>query len=166
MADWNDLTRLATEIGEKLKARGETVAVSETSSGGLVSAALLSIGGASAYMRGGAVPYSQWSRAGLLDISQGDIKEIGIRSSSEPYAALLAKTVRQRVGTDWGLSETGAAGPTGNRYGDAAGHTCVAIDGAVTVARTLETASDDREANMFAFAVEAMSLLNEALDTL
>ncbi len=166
MADWNDLTKLAAEIGEKLKARGETVAVSETSAGGLISAAMLSIGGASAYMRGGAVPYSQWSRDGLLDISQDDIRRMGIRSSSEPYAALLAKTVRERVGTTWGLAETGAAGPTGNRYGDAAGHTCVAISGAVNVARTLETASSDREANMFLFSIEAMSLLNEALDTL
>ena len=163
MADWNDLTRLAAEIGGKLKARGETVAVSETSAGGLISAALLSVGGASAYMRGGAVPYSQWSRDGLLRIERADLE--GIRSSSEPYAALLAKTVRDRVKTDWGLAETGAAGPTGNRYGDAAGHTCVAISGALSTARTLETASDDREANMFAFAKEAMTLLNEALDT-
>ena len=115
-------------------------------------------------MRGGVVPYSQWSRDGLLRIERADLE--GIRSSSEPYAALLAKTVRERVKTDWGLAETGAAGPTGNRYGDAAGHTCVAISGAVSTARTLETASDDREANMFAFAVEAMALLNEALDTL
>ncbi|MCA8930306.1 MAG: CinA family protein [Alphaproteobacteria bacterium] len=166
MADWNDLTRLAAEIGGKLKTRGETLAVSETSSGGLVSAALLSIGGASAYMRGGAVPYSQWSREGLLGIDRADMAEMGIRSSSEPYAALLAKTVRAKVDTDWGLAETGAAGPTGNRYGDAAGHTCVAIAGAVSVARTLETADGDREANMFRFAVEAMTLLNEALDTL
>ena len=138
--------------------------MSETSAGGLIAAALLSIGGASAYMRGGVVPYSQWSRDGLLRIERADLE--GIRSSSEPYAALLAKTVRERVKTDWGLAETGAAGPTGNRYGDAAGHTCVAISGAVSTARTLETASDDREANMFAFAVEAMALLNEALDTL
>ena len=164
MVDWNDLTRLAAEVGGKLKARGETVAVSETSAGGLISAALLSVGGASAYMRGGAVPYSQWSRDGLLRIERADLE--GIRSSSEPYAALLAKTVRDRVKTDWGLAETGAAGPTGNRYGDAAGHTCVAISGALSTARTLETASDDREANMFAFAKEAMTLLNEALDTL
>lgn len=163
MADWNDLTRLAADIGARLKTRGETVAVSETSAGGLISAALLSVGGASAYMRGGAVPYSQWSRDGLLRIDRADLE--GIRSSSEPYAALLAKTVRERVQTDWGLAETGAAGPTGNRYGDAAGHTCVAVSGPLTAARTLETASDDREANMFRFAVEAMTLLKEALET-
>jgi PncC family amidohydrolase len=164
MADWNDLTRLAAEIGGKLKARGETLAVSETSSGGLVSAAMLSIGGASAYMRGGVVPYSQWSRDGFLRIERADLE--GVRSSSEPYATILAATVKERVKTDWGLAETGAAGPTGNRYGDASGHTCVAIAGAISTARTLETASDDREANMFLFAVEAMTLLNEALDTL
>lgn len=162
MANWTDLTTLAADIGAKLKERGETVAVSETSAGGLIAAALLSVGGASAYMRGGAVPYSQWSRDGLLRIERADLE--GIRSSSEPYAALLAKTVRERVQTDWGLAETGAAGPTGNRYGDAAGHTCVAVSGALSAARTLETASDDREANMFAFAIEAMTLLNEALD--
>ena len=106
--------------------------------------------------------YSRWGRDGLLDIPLDELE--GIRSSSEPYAAILAKTVRERVQTDWGLSETGAAGPTGNRYGDAAGHTCVGISGAISTTRTLETASGDREANMFAFGIEALSLLNEALD--
>ena len=162
MADWNDLRTLAETVGAKLKARGETVAVCETSGGGLISAALLTVSGASAYYRGGAVTYSRWGRDGLLDIPLDELE--GIRSSSEPYAAILAKTVRERVQTDWGLSETGAAGPTGNRYGDAAGHTCVGISGAVSTTRTLETASGDREANMFAFGIEALSLLNEALD--
>ena len=164
MADWNDLRTLAETVGAKLKDRGETLAVCETSGGGLISAALLTVSGASAYYRGGAVTYSRWGRDGLLDIPLDELE--GIRSSSEPYAAILAKTVRERVQTDWGLAETGAAGPTGNRYGDAAGHTCVAVSGAVSIARTLETASDDREANMFLFAVEAMTLLKEALDTL
>ena len=53
----------------------------------------------------------------------------GMRASSEPYAALLATTVRSRLGSTWGLSETGATGPTGNRYGDAAGHTCIGLEG-------------------------------------
>lgn len=162
MADWNDLRSLAEAVGAKLKERGDTVAVCETSGGGLISAALLSVSGASAYYRGGAVPYSRWGRDGLLDIPLDELE--GIRSSSEPYAAILAKTIRERVQTDWGLSETGAAGPTGNRYGDAAGHTCIGISGAVSLTRTLETASGDREANMFAFGIEALSLLNEALD--
>ncbi len=163
MADWNDLRALADTVGAKLKARGETVSVCETSGGGLISAALLAVSGASAYYRGGAVTYSCWGRDGLLDIPLDELE--GIRSSSEPYAAILAKTIKERVQTDWGLSETGAAGPTGNRYGDAAGHTCVGISGAISTTRTLETASGDREANMFAFGIEALSLLNEALDT-
>jgi len=163
MAGWNELKAVAEEVAEKLKARGETVAVAETSAGGLISAALLSIGGASAYFRGGAVPYSRWSRDGFLCIPLDELE--GVRSSSEPYAAILAKTALDRVQTDWGLAETGAAGPTGNRYGDAAGHTCVAVAGAVSVARTLETASDDREGNMFAFGIEALSLLNDALSS-
>ncbi|MGY9054425.1 MAG: CinA family protein [Alphaproteobacteria bacterium] len=161
MADWKDLCALAETVGAQLKARGETIAVTETSAGGLVSASLLSVSGASAYYRGGAVPYSRWGRDGLLDISMDKLE--GVRSSSEPYAAILAATVKERVQTDWGLSETGAAGPSGNRYGDASGHTCVGISGAVSVTRTLETASDDREANMFAFAIEALSLLQDAL---
>jgi len=164
MADWNDLTVAATRLGERLKARGETIAVAETSSGGLISAALLSVSGASAYMRGGAVPYSRWSRDGLLDIDPAKME--GVRSSSESYAAILATTVRRRCDTTWGLSETGAAGPTGNRYGDAAGHTCVGIAGPAAATRTLETANDDREGNMFAFAMEAMALLEDALASL
>ncbi len=164
MADWNDLRSLAETVGAKLKERGDTVAVCETSGGGLISAALLSVSGASAYYRGGVVPYSRWGRDGLLDIPLDELE--GIRSSSEPYAAILAKTVRERVQTDWGLSETGAAGPTGNRYGDAAGHTCIGISGAVSITRTLETASGDREANMFAFGIEALLLLNQALDAI
>jgi len=86
-----------------------------------------------------------------------------VRSSSEPYAILLARTARENLGADWGLSETGAAGPTGNPYGDAAGHTCVAVSGPVEMAFTLETASSDRAANMQAFARAALQLLQQAL---
>ncbi len=162
MADWNELKALAEHVGGTLRDRKETIAVAETSAGGLICAALLSVPGASRFMRGGAVPYSRWTRDGLLNIDPMEME--GIRSSSEPYAALLAKTVKLRSQTDWGLSETGAAGPGGNSYGDDAGHTCVGIAGAVSLTRTLETASDDREANMFAFGIEALTLLKDALD--
>ena len=87
----------------------------------------------------------------------------GIRSASEPYAKLLASQIRQRFATDWGLSETGATGPTGNRYGDAAGHSCMAIAGRVSQVITLETGSADRLANMHAFAAAALNLLLENL---
>jgi nicotinamide-nucleotide amidase len=91
-------------------------------------------------------------------------KRAGVRSSSEPWALLAAEHVRERLKTSWGLAETGAAGPTGNSYGDAAGHTCVAIMGPNGgLARTIETGSPDREANMRAFALEALKLMDEQL---
>jgi len=153
---------LAERIGALLKQRGETVAVAESSSGGLISAALLGVAGASAFYLGGGVIYTPKARAVLMDIPKRDV--IGLRSASEPYALLLARTARERLAATWGISETGAAGPTGNPYGDAAGHTCVAISGPADIARTLETGSADRLANMHAFAVAALSLLLEALE--
>ena len=155
------LAPLADALAEKLKARGETVGVAESSSGGLISAALLAVPGASAYFMGGGVIYTGKARMALLGLRREDVA--GMRSSSEPYALLLARTVRENLGTTWGLSETGAAGPTGNPYGDAAGHTCVAVAGPVEMAFTLETASGDRPANMEAFATAALELLQSAL---
>jgi PncC family amidohydrolase len=155
------LLPLANEIGALLKERKETVAIAESSAAGLISAALLSVPGASAYFISGAVVYTRAARTHLMGISDRDMK--GMRSSSEPYAALLARTARERYQTTWGLSETGAAGPTGNRYGDAAGHTCVAVSGPKELVRTLETGQGDRIANMRAFGVEALTLLREAL---
>lgn len=152
----------AEVIGRRLKDRKETVAVAESSSGGLVSAALLSVPGASAYYLGGGVVYTPKARVMLMDIPREALA--GMRSASEPYALLLARTVRERFGATWGVSETGAAGPTGNGYGDAAGHTCVAISGPVEFVTTLETGSDDRVANMEAFAAAALRLLENAAD--
>ena len=155
------LIPLAEKIAARLEQRGETVAVSESSTGGLISAALLSVPGASAYFLGGAVVYTRDARRLLMDIPDEAMK--GIRSASEPYAKLLAGTVRQRFATDWGLSETGATGPTGNRYGDAAGHSCMAVAGKQSAVFTLETGSADRQANMQAFAKTALNLLLENL---
>lgn len=155
-----DLKALGAEVGGQLKARGEKVAVAESSSGGLISATLLGVPGASAYYLGGAVVYTGKARMSLLEIPREAVA--GMRSASEPYALLLARTVRERFGADWGISETGAAGPTGNGYGDPAGHTCIALSGSVELATTLRTGSDDREANMEAFAAAALELLKRA----
>jgi PncC family amidohydrolase len=157
-----ELEAIASGIGERLKARGETVAVAESSSGGLISAALLSLGGASKYYLGGAVVYTGKARMALMDLPREAVA--GMRSASEPYALLLARTARERFGATWGISETGAAGPTGNGYGDAPGHTCIAISGPVEAALTIETGSDDRGANMRAFAAAALRLLERSLD--
>jgi PncC family amidohydrolase len=121
----------------------------ESSTGGLIAAALLSIPGASKYFMGGGVIYTQGARRALLTLPDEAVK--GIRSSTEAAALVNARTVRERLGTTWAIGETGAAGPTGNRYGDAAGHTCVAVVGPVERARTIETRRSDREANMWAF---------------
>ncbi len=157
------LLPLAEKIGARLKARGETVAIAESSTGGLISAALLSVGGASAYFRGGSVIYTAYARSGFLDIPNPLPAPIE-RASTEPYALLLADTVRGRLSATWGLGETGATGPTGNRYGDKSGHTCIAVTGpGFSRAITLETGSPDRIANMRAFGVRALELLEEAL---
>src|SRR3984957_12569154 len=157
------LLPLAEAIGARLKARGETIAIAESSTGGLVSAALLSVAGASVYFRGGSVIYTAYARSGFLDIPNPLPPPIE-RASTEPYALLLAETVRKRLDSTWGLGETGATGPTGNRYGDKAGHTCIALIGpGYSKAITVETGSADRVANMRAFSDRALQLLAEAL---
>ena len=156
------LLPLAERVAVLLKSRGETIAVAESSAGGLLSAVLLAVPGASAYFLGGAVVYTKPARQLLMDISDEAMR--GLRSSSEPYALLLARTSRVRFGARWGLAETGARGPTGNRYGDAAGHTCVALAGPAERVVTLETGHGDRVANMRSFAQAALQLLLENLD--
>jgi nicotinamide-nucleotide amidase len=157
-----DLDALAAELGERLKARGETVAVAESSSGGLISAALLGVAGASKYYLGGAVVYTGKARMVLMDLPREAVA--GMRSASEPYALLLARTARERFGANWGVSETGAAGPTGNGYGDAAGHSCIAISGPVEMVVTVETGESGRAANMVAFAAAALELLKRGME--
>ena len=160
--DIEKLFALGIRVGDKLVARNETVAVAESSAGGLVSAALLARAGASAYYFGGAVLYTRRSRRLLTTLTTDDTT--GMRSSSPPWAQLLARHQRTRFKASWGLAETGAAGPTGNTYGDPAGHTCLAVDGPVLRDRMLRTGHGDRPVNMLAFAMAALELLEEALD--
>jgi nicotinamide-nucleotide amidase len=156
-----DLVKIAERIAARLVARKETIAVAESSTGGLISASLLAVPGASAYFLGSAVVYTRDARRILMDIPDDAMK--GIRSASEPYAKLLANQVRGRFSTHWGLSETGATGPTGNRYGDAAGHSCMAVAGGAEAVITLETGNADRLGNMHAFANAALNLLLQNL---
>ncbi len=160
----NSLSTMAIAVGAQLKERKQTIAVAESSAGGLISAALLAVPGASAYFLGGGVIYTQVARRGLLRVA--DEAVAGTRSSTEAYALIKARAIRQLLGTTWGLAETGATGPTGNRYGDAAGHACLAVVGpAVERAVTLETGHGDREKNMWAFAKAALELLEKTLRT-
>ena len=152
-----DLMARADRIARLLKDRGETIVVAESSTGGLISAALLALPGASTYFLGGAVVYTLVARRALLDLP--DISALGMRASTEAYARLLAQTARQRFSASWALAESGATGPTGNRYGDPPGHSCLAVAGPSERAVTLETGSDDRVANMYAFSAAALDLL-------
>ena len=160
-SDMPTLTEMSSSLGELLKSTGQTLAVSESAGGGLISATLVAVPGASAYYVGGVVVYTRIAQRGLLQVPDQAME--GIRASSEPYAILNARTVRESLGTTWALSETGASGPTGNRYGDSAGHSCIAVAGPVERAITVETGDSDREANMWKFAAAALELLEECV---
>jgi PncC family amidohydrolase len=161
--DWtmSSLASMAEAVGVLLKQRNETVAIAESSTGGLISAALLAVPGASSYFVAGGVIYTQKARAVLLGI---DLEaHPGMRPSTEPYALLLASAMRDHLGTSWAVGETGASGPSGNRYGDQPGHCCVALSGPADRTITIETGQSDREANMWRFAREALGLFEEVL---
>ena len=160
-----ELLPQAERIAEKLKARKETVSVGESSTAGLISAVLLAVPGASAYFIGGAVVYTRQSRIELLRVSEAEFAALsGVTPSTEPYALLFARKIRERLGTHWAIGETGTAGPTGSRYGHAAGHSCVAVIGPNGErAATVETGKDDRVDNMRAFTAAALDLLELAL---
>jgi PncC family amidohydrolase len=155
------LIDLGSAVGALLKERNQTLAVAESSAGGLINAALVAVPGASAYYLGGAIVYTLKGRGALLGLTAKDMA--GIRSASEPFAQLLARRVRENLGATWGLSETGASGPSGNRYGDAPGHACIAVSGPVDAVITLETGSADREANMWTFARTAIEMLESCM---
>ena len=163
-----DLLPLAERIAARLKARGETIAIAESSTAGLISAALLAIPGASAYFLGGAVVYTRQSRSELLAVTEQELT--GITPSTEAYALLFARKIRERLNTTWSLGETGTAGPTGSRYGHAAGHSCIAVIGRTIGGdrngewkMTVETGNSDRLDNMRAFSIAALDLLEKGL---
>ena len=156
-----DLTSLGAPAGALLKERRQNIAVAESSCGGLISAALVSIPGASDYYVGGSTIYTRVAQKGLLLVPDETME--GMRASSEPYALLNARTIREALGTTWALAETGASGPTGNRYGDNYGHACFAVSGPVEKSITLETGDSNREKNMWVFAKAALDLLQECV---
>jgi PncC family amidohydrolase len=155
------LLPLAEKVAALLRAKQQRIAIAESSTGGLISSALLALPGASDYFLGGAVVYTVKSRLVFLGLGEADLA--GMRPSTEAYALLAARRVRERFASDWALGETGATGPTGNRYGDAPGHSCVAVAGDIERALTIETGRNDRIANMRAFAAAALTLLAETL---
>jgi nicotinamide-nucleotide amidase len=157
----HDLTAMGRTVGALLKERKQTIAVAESSAGGLISAVLVAVPGASAFFLGGSVIYTLEARRALLNLT--DEAFTGVRASTEEYALRMARAVRQHLGTTWGLSETGATGPTGNRYGDPAGHACIAVAGPVEQVITVATRHSEREGNMWTFTVAALELLETSI---
>ena len=156
-----DIGTMAASVGALLKERGQTVAVAESSAGGVISAALLAVPGASAYFKGGGAVYTGASKQTLMGVSDEAMAEA--RAATETHALHLARAARDRLEADWGIGETGAAGPTGNRYGDPPGHTCIGVAGPVSRAETLETGSAERAENMMVFATAALELLEACI---
>ncbi|MBS0428732.1 MAG: CinA family protein [Proteobacteria bacterium] len=155
------LPTLAHDVAVLLKARRETVAVAESSAGGLVSAALLAVPGASAYFLGGAVVYSRRAGKALMGLTAADME--GMRAETEPYARMMAARVRDAHRATWGLCESGAAGPSGSPYGDPPGHVCIAVAGAATHSRVAATGQAERALNMDLFARELLALFAHVL---
>jgi PncC family amidohydrolase len=153
--------RLAGEIAERLTARGETVAVAEATAGGLVSAALLSVAGASRYYRGGAVVYTLDSRTALAGVAAEQYANY--RGTTPEMLATLAESMRQRLDATWCIAESGQAGPTGGRFGHSPGHATISVAGPLTRTEEIETGLADREANMVEFATRALALLDDAI---
>lgn len=157
-----ELEDLAETVGRLLVERGETIAVAESSAGGLISAALLGVAGASAFFKGGVVVYNAAAKERLAGMTPEQLE--AHRSSTEPHTLMLAQAIRGRLGATWVIAETGAAGPTGNRYGDSAGHAALAVSGPVERSAVIETGESDRRGNMEAFAAAALYLIRGAVD--
>lgn len=153
------LAALALPVANHLKTARQTVAVCESSAGGLIAAALVSIPNASAYFVGGTVVYTLAARRELLGITDADMT--GLRGATEAYALLCAQRLRNKFGCTWTLAETGATGPNGNPYGDPPGHACFAVSGPMEKSITVATGTSDREANMWAFAKAALEFFEQ-----
>ena len=157
-----EILRLANLTADLLIESNQTIGIAESSSGGLISAHLLAIPGASKYFMGGSVIYTRVAQLNLLGVKDEQME--GLRASTEEYASLNARMIRELLGTTWGLSETGATGPTGNRYGDSAGHSCIGVSGPLSRTKTLETGIGQREENMGSFTKASLEFLIECLE--
>lgn len=158
-----DLTTYSAGLAEVLKARGETVAVAESSTAGLISASLLAVPGASAYYAGGSVIYTLASRRELLGIHKADVE--GLEPLTEAMVMRFAARAREQLDATWGVAELGVAGPTGARYGHPAGISVIGISGPKDSSTTIETGSTNREENMWVFTRTALQLLAAAIET-
>ena len=156
-----ELSKLCEPIADRLKANKQTISVSESSTGGLISAALLSISGASAYYKGGSVIYTLASRKIFLNLSKQDVE--GLEPMTESMALRFAEKTKEVLDSDWAIAELGIAGPTGSPYGVDPGTSVVAISGPSDNFVRIETGNTDRESNMMDFTKSALQLLSRTL---
>ena len=152
---------LANEIAALLTGRGQTVAVAEATAGGLISAALLWVPGASRYFAGGGVTYTLNSRVQLAGVPAETLQDY--RGTTPEMIATLADSMRQRLGAEWCIAESGLAGPTGGRSGAAPGRVTIGVSGPVSRTEVFETRISDREANMIDFATRSLRFLRDAI---
>lgn len=155
------LGEAAARIGKLLRDRNQSISVGEGSCGGLLSAALVAVPGASEFFVAGTVLYTRPGFAEILGERRYELR--GLRGASEEFSLAIARITREKFASTWAIGESGATGPSGNRYGDAAGHAALAVAGPVEKARTLETGIDDRAENMWRFAAAALELFEETL---
>ena len=156
-----ELSKLCEPIADRLKANKQTISVSEPSTGGLISAALLSIPGPSAYYKGGSVIYTLASRKIFLNLSKQDVE--GLEPMTESMALRFAEKTKEVLDSDWAIAELGIAGPTGSPYGVDPGTSVVAISGPSDNFVRIETGNRDRESNMMDFTKSALQLLSRTL---
>ncbi len=154
---------LADEIAALLIERGETVAVAESTTGGLISAALLRVAGASKYYAGGGVVYTLNSRTALTGVPAE--RYANYQGTTPEMITELAASMRERLGATWCIAEAGLAGPTPGRSGAPPGRTTIGVARPVSRTEVFETGMSDREANMIEFTTLGLRLLRDVLAT-
>ncbi len=156
-----NLTTFALTAAGLLKDRHESIAVAESSTGGLISASLLAVPGASTYYQGGTVIYTRESRKIFMDLPMDKLK--GVKPLTEEIAEIFAESIRQSLDATWGIAELGVAGPSGTPYSDEAGISVFAVSGPLVRSRKFVTGHNDREKNMHQFTEGALGLLESTL---
>jgi len=157
----HDLVGLPRVILDLMLDRGQSLAVAESCTGGLLGAAITSEGGSSAYYRGGVLSYANEVKTDLLLVSPSDLAEHG--AVSRTVAEQMAGGVRERLGTDYALAVTGLAGPGGGTDEKPVGTTWIALAGPGGVSAGCYRFSGDRERNRHLAVAAALDALRRGL---
>lgn len=123
-----DAQTMEEVVAERLLEQNKTIALAESCTGGLVSSCLTDVAGASQYLKGSVVSYSNEVKEKQLGVSSDTLLQYG--AVSEPTARQMAEGVRQVIGTDLGVGITGIAGPDGGTQEKPVGTVYIAVSGA------------------------------------